>query len=125
MSEFYDANSPLANSVIDDKSPADLEEEITLCDICDNIILVPYQDTKLLCPKYGNVDNPHYELVKVQDSETTIDELSSQGELSYKDESRKPIRKTHNYSEANLENIEYVNKEFERYRDMEIIGILT
>lgn len=33
MSDFYDANSPLANNVIEDKSPADIDSEIILCDL--------------------------------------------------------------------------------------------
>lgn len=30
MSDFYDANSPLANNTIEDKFPIDLESDITL-----------------------------------------------------------------------------------------------
>lgn len=120
-SEFYDANSPLANTAKEDKSNIDLENEIALCDYCENIILKPYQDNKLICTKCGQVYDPHYELVKVQTQETTLDEISSQGKLSYKDESKKPISKTHNYKEARLENQEYVAKEFSRYKQIEII----
>lgn len=121
MSEFYDANSPLANSVLEDKSPADIDSDIILCDICHNIKLEEYQETKLICPKCGNIYDPHYELVKVQETETTLDELSSQGELGYKDDTNKPISKTINHKEARLENQEYVKKEFERYHELEII----
>ena len=109
-SDFYDANSPIANTVKEDKSPADIEDDIALCDSCSNMILVPYQENKLICTRCGQVYDPHCELVKVQIQETTLDELSSQGELSFKDESSKFIRKTFNHSQTKLENIEYVKK---------------
>lgn len=120
-SDFYDANSHIGDMILEDKSPADIDEDIALCDSCSNIILVPYQDNKLICTRCGNIYDPHYELVQIQDKETTLDELSSQGELGYKDESKKPISKTLNHKEARLENIEYVKKEVERYRQIEII----
>jgi hypothetical protein len=110
MSEFYDANSPLANNVKEDQSPIDLDSDITLCDSCESIILQDYEDDKLICPKCGNIYNPHYELVKVKDQETILDELSSHGEMGYKDDTKKPISKTLNHKEAWLENIEYVKR---------------
>ena len=121
MSEFYDANSPLTNEILQDKSRYDPDNDITLCDSCSNILLVRYQEYKLLYPKYGNVYDAHYELVKVQEQETTLDELSSNGELGFKDEGDKIVRKILTHKEAKLENIEHLNKEFQRYRDMEII----
>ena len=58
MSDFYDANSPLANNTIEDKSSIDLESDITLCDLYENIILRDYKDDKLICPKYSNIYDP-------------------------------------------------------------------
>ena len=48
-SDFYDANSPIGDTILEDKSPADIDEDIALCDSCSNIILVPYQENKLIC----------------------------------------------------------------------------
>ena len=112
-SDFYDANSPLASEKLEDKSSYDPENDITLCDSCENIMLVPYKDNKLLCTKCGHVYDPKYELAQVQDSKTTLDELSSRGESSFKDEFNKTISKTLNHKEAKLENQEYVKREFE------------
>lgn len=39
MNEFYDANSPIGGSVLEDKSSIDLDSEIALCDTCENVIL--------------------------------------------------------------------------------------
>lgn len=121
-SEFYDINSPLGSTTIEDKSNYDPDSDIPLCDDCGNIILKPYEGKKLICTKCFRIYNPHYELVKVQDSETTIDELSSQGELSFhKDAHNDKVRKTINHAQAKLEDIEYVAREFERYHEIEII----
>lgn len=120
--DFYDANSPLDNSVIEDKSSIDPNDEdtIALCDLCENIILKPYKDTKLICTKCGQIYNPHSEFIQVQDQETTIDDLSTKGEMTFKDDSIKP-RKTVNRSENNLENLEYVKREFDKYKQEEEI----
>ena len=121
-SDFYDINSPLGNTTIEDKSNYDPDTDIVLCDDCENIILKPYKDNKLICPKCLEVYNPHYELVKVQDSETTIDELSAQGELTYHEKAHNDkIRKTLNHAKERLEDLEYVAREFERYHEIEII----
>lgn len=122
MSDFYDLTSPLNNTIIEDKSDIDLEQDIPLCDICQNVILKPYQNNKLVCPQCGNIEDPHYEIIKTQDQETTLDELSSQGTLTYQDDFKdKKIRKTLNHADAKLEDLEYVAREFERYRQIEII----
>ncbi|WP_161486174.1 hypothetical protein [Candidatus Nitrosocosmicus hydrocola] len=55
MSEFYDGNSPLSNNTIEDKSPIDLESDITLCALGANIILLDHKDNKFICPQYGNI----------------------------------------------------------------------
>jgi hypothetical protein len=34
MGEFYDVNSPLCNTTIEDNSSCDLDTDKTLCDIC-------------------------------------------------------------------------------------------
>lgn len=121
-SEFYDANSPLDNSVLEDKSSIDIEEDIPLCDSCKNVILKPYKDHKLICSVCLRIYDPHYEIIQIQDQETTLDELSSRGEMTFKDEADKPIRKTLNHSSAEIEdNLEYVKREFERYRQTEIV----
>lgn len=128
MSDFYDLTSPLGNTTREDKSEIDLEQDIPLCDICENIILKPYKDknknNKLICPQCGETYNPHYEIIKTQDQETTLDELSTKGRiLSYQDDFKnKKIRKTLNHAQARLEDLEYVAREFERYREMEIIS---
>jgi DNA-directed RNA polymerase subunit M/transcription elongation factor TFIIS len=122
--EFYDINSPLGNITIEDKSNCGHETDIVLCDDCLNIILKPYNkgNNKLICPKCLEVYNPHYELVKVQDTETTIDELSAQGEISFHEKVHADkIRKTLNHSTERLEDIECVAMEFERYKEIEII----
>ena len=129
MSDFYDLTSPLNRESIEDKSEIDIEKDIPLCDKCENIILKPLNNlennTKLICPQCGEIYDPHYEIVQVQDSETTIDELSSQGTLTYHKDAEKDIKKiskTLNHKEAKLEdNLEYVTKEFDRYRQIEII----
>jgi hypothetical protein len=129
MSDFYDLTSPLNNTIKEDKSDLDLETDIPLCDKCSNIILKPLNNlennSKLICPNCGEIYDPHYEIVQVQDSETTIDELSSQGTLTYHKDAEKEITKqskTINHKEARLEdNLEYITKEFERYRQVEII----
>lgn len=64
-SDFYDANSPIGDTILDDKSPADIDEDIASCDSCSNIILVPYQENKLICTRCGNIYDPYYELVQV------------------------------------------------------------
>lgn len=127
MNDFYDLTSPLNNTIREDKSEIDLETDIPLCDICENIILKPLNNqennTKLICPKYGNIYDPHYEIIKTQDQETTIDELISQGTLTYhNDDTKVRHRKTINHKEAKLgDSLEYVTKEFDRYRQIEII----
>ena len=100
MIEFYDANSPQDSTVLEDKSSIDIDNDIALCDNCENVILKPFE-TQLICTRCGQIYDPHYELVPVQDQETTIYELSSQGELTYKDDTQKPISKVLNHREAN------------------------
>ncbi|KAA2282181.1 hypothetical protein [Candidatus Nitrosocosmicus sp. SS] len=122
MSEFYDANSPLGSTTREDKSGYDPETEVAFYDNCENIILQEIKNgNKLQCPKCGNICNPHYELIQVQDRETTIDELSSEAVLSTKSDEVK-IRTTLNREKGNKhENLKYVKKEFERYKEIEII----
>jgi len=125
-SDFYDLTSPLNRNTKEDKSEIDLETDIPLCDNCENIILKPLNNlennTKLMCPKCGNIYDPHYEIIKTQDQETTIDELSSQGTLTYqKDDTNTKLSKTLNHAQEKLEDLEYVAREFERYREIEII----
>ncbi|VFJ12402.1 hypothetical protein [Candidatus Nitrosocosmicus franklandus] len=50
-SEFFDIDSPLGGSVIEDKASIYLDEDIPLCDDCKNIVLQPYLDNKLFCTK--------------------------------------------------------------------------
>lgn len=125
-SRFYDINSPVRGDIIEDKSEIDLEDDIPLCDNCENIILKPINNldennnTKLICPKCGQRYNPHYEIIQTQDQETTIDEISNKGQLTFKDDTPKP-KKTINRQSHNLENLDYVKKEFDRYRQTEII----
>lgn len=112
MLEFYDTNSPIGGSTIEDKSEIDIDNDIPLCDICQTIILKPYQDnTKLICPKCGHIYNPHYEVIQIQNQETTIDELSDRGQLTFKNDTIN-AKKTVNRSSQNLENTDCVNKEF-------------
>lgn len=121
MIEFYDANSPLDSTFLEDKSSIYIDNDIALCDNCENVILESFKDSKLICTRCGQKYHPHCELVQVQDQETAIDELSSQGEITYKNDTQKPISKTLNHIEAKLEDTEYGKKEFERYRQMEFI----
>ena len=65
--------------------------------------------------------NPHYEIVKVHGTERTLDELSSHGEMKFKDDTQKSIKKILHHLGAKLENKEYVKKEFEKYHEMEIM----
>jgi DNA-directed RNA polymerase subunit M/transcription elongation factor TFIIS len=121
--DFYEfSGTSSTNSQVEDKSDIDLEEDIPLCDICQNIILKPYKNThKLFCSVCGNIYDPHYELIQVQDRETTIDELSSEGVITTKEDEVKP-RITLNRDKGNKhENLEYVNKTFSKYREVEII----
>ncbi|MDN5844749.1 MAG: hypothetical protein L0H53_00570 [Candidatus Nitrosocosmicus sp.] len=122
MTEFYDANSPLGDSVLEDKSSVDIENDILLCDSCKNVILKPCKD-QLICPACLRIYDPHHEIIQVQDSETTIDEIGSRGEMTFKDDGKdKPIRKTLNHSSVDIEdNLDYVKKEFDRYKQTEII----
>jgi len=121
--DFYESSGTSStNSQVEDKSDIDLDEDIPLCDICQNIILKPYKNThKLFCTECGNIYDPHYELIQVQDRETTIDELSSEGILTTKEDEVKP-RVTLNREKGNKhQNLEYVAREFEKYKEMEII----
>ena len=45
--KFYDANSPDSNSGLEDKSSIYVEEQTSLCDFCQNVILVPIKDNRL------------------------------------------------------------------------------
>ncbi|MDR4490826.1 MAG: hypothetical protein R2685_07980 [Candidatus Nitrosocosmicus sp.] len=125
MSDFYEfSGTSSTNSQVEDKSDIDLEgDDIPLCDICQNIILKPYKNThKLFCSVCGNIYDPHYELIQVQDRETTIDELSSEGVITTKEDEVKP-RITLNREKGNKhENLEYVNRTFSKYREVEIIN---
>jgi hypothetical protein len=127
-SDFYDLTSPLNNTTREDKSDMDIESDIPLCNNCENIILKPLNNlennTKLICPQCGEIYDPHYEIIKTQDQETTLDELSSQGTLTYQKDDTiiNKLSKTINHKEARMDdNLEYVTKEFEKYRQIEII----
>jgi hypothetical protein len=48
--------------------------------------------------------NPHYEIVKVHGTERTLDELSSHGEMKFKDDTQKSIKKILHHLGAKLEN---------------------
>lgn len=75
----------------------------------------------MICPQCGEIYNPHYEIIKNQDQETPLDELSTQGTLIYqKDDTKTKLSKTLNQSQARLEDIEYVAREFEKYKEIEI-----
>jgi DNA-directed RNA polymerase subunit M/transcription elongation factor TFIIS len=122
-SEFYQLfGCSKTNSQVEGKSDIDLEQEIPLCNICSYVILKPYkQNHKLFCSSCGKFYDPHYELIQVQDQETTLDELSSQGVITTKQDDIKP-RVTLNREKGNKhENLEYVKKEFEKYHEIEII----
>lgn len=90
-------------------------------------MLYPIRAKKIIYHGCFRIYNPRYELVKVQDSETTIDELLSQGELSYHDDNTKDsgIRKTVDHAPVRLEDLEYAAREFERYHEIKIIDIDT
>jgi hypothetical protein len=125
-SDFYDLTSPLKRNIKEDKSEINLEDDIPLCDHWENITLKPLNNlennSKLICPQCGEIYDPHYEIIQTQDQETTLDELSSQGTLTYqKDDTKIKHHKTLNHKEPNLENQEYVTKELERYRECEIV----
>jgi hypothetical protein len=67
-SDFYDLTSPLNRETGEDKSDIDLETDIPLCEYCENIILKPLNNlennTKLICPKCGNIYDPYYEIIQ-------------------------------------------------------------
>lgn len=117
---FYDISNSF--DTIEYKSEIDIydDETIPLCDICGNIKLLPYQDTKLICPNCGHVENPQYEHIQTQAMETTIDEISGRGEITFKDDSI-PQKKTLNRLSNNHENLDYVNKEFNKYKETELV----
>lgn len=126
---FFDPDSD--NSTIDPKSDINIEndynneqEEIPLCDSCQNIILVRYKEhNKLICPSCLTIYDPKWEYIQIQDQETTLDDLSSKGEMTFVNEDEKlKQRTTLNRQNATIEdNLDYVKKEFEKYRKMEII----
>ena len=60
-SDFYDANSPIGDTILEDKSKIDTDEDIALCNSWSNIILVSTANNKLLCTKCGQIYNPKYE----------------------------------------------------------------
>ena len=68
--------SPLDSTVLEDKSSIDIDNGIFLCDDCENAILEPFRNSKLICTRCGQIYDQPYGLVQVQDQETTIDELS-------------------------------------------------
>lgn len=120
MSKFYDLSN--SASGIADKSNIDIydDDPIPLCDICKNIRLLPYQDTKLICPECGHIENPKYEHIQTQAQETTLDEIGGRGEISYQVDSISQ-RKTKNRLENNHENLDYVNREFDKVRQIELV----
>lgn len=119
---FFDLNSE-SSKIQDKTNDINIENDIPLCGICQNAVLKPYKDqvSKLICPQCLEVYNPKYEYIQIQDQETTLDEISSRGELSFKDDTisirKTVIRAEHN----NNENLEYVKQEFDKYRQIEII----
>jgi len=121
---FFD---PLDNESIDPKSDIDIDmEDIPLCDSCKNVILKPYKDHdgKLICSVCMRIYDPKWEYIQIQDKETTLDEIGgNQGKMGFMDEDKKiKQRTTLNRQNNNLEeNMDYVKKEFDRYRQIEII----
>jgi ABC-type branched-subunit amino acid transport system ATPase component len=58
------------------------------------MVLKLSKDTnKLICLKCLEIYNPHYELVKVQETKTMIDELSVQEELNFHKETQRQYKK--------------------------------
>jgi hypothetical protein len=62
-SEFYDVNSPLPSTSIKDRSDFDAETDIDLCNDCEKTILQRYQDSNIICARFGLIYNPNLELV--------------------------------------------------------------
>ncbi len=122
--KFFDPDSNNnSSSITDPKSDIDIENTIPLCDSCKNVILKPYKDhNKLICPQCLTVYDPKYEYIQIQDQETTLDDLSAKGEMTFINEDKKIRQKTTlNRQNSNLENTDYIKKEFDRYRQTEII----
>ncbi|MDF0682499.1 MAG: hypothetical protein P0116_16195 [Candidatus Nitrosocosmicus sp.] len=118
--KFYDASESVKG--LNEKSDIDLDDEdtIPLCIICSNVRLLPYQDSKLICPNCGHIENPKYEHVQTRALETTIDEISGRGELTDKDDAI-PVFKAKNRLENYNENLGHVNREFSKYRETELV----
>ena len=49
MIEFHDANSPLDSIVLEDKSGIGIDNDISLCDNYENVILKLFKNSKLIC----------------------------------------------------------------------------
>lgn len=123
---FYDPDELPFSSVEPKYKHTDLIQPDSipiLCDICqDGRRLVPYQETKLICPTCLDVVDPHFEYVKHAVTESTIDEESeyNTGELSYLDKyptNMTETKKTRIRTKMEHDNApDYVKREIEQIK---------
>jgi len=121
LSKNYDA--PGSVNDLKKKSDIDIDDEdtIPLCDICSNVKLLSYQHNILICPACDHIENSKYEHIQSHVLETTVDEILGRGEITFKGDTI-PASKTKNRLENNHENQDYVIREFERFRQRELVA---
>lgn len=125
-SEFFDF-SPDFSLDINDKSDIDVtddEDTVILCPLCINgikMIPKPKEPYKIICIECGHQIDTKWEHILVEDTETTIEDISDRGTMTYKDDSLKQ-RVTANRLKYDLEEEpEYLKKEFSKYRQSKTV----